>query len=61
MTTRPRDVSPARARRIELGLSLTEAARRLGISHGHLSNVEAGRRGLSPAKARAHRELLAAA
>lgn len=39
------------SRRTRAGLSVTEFARRLGMSHGHLSNVENGRRKVSPATA----------
>jgi transcriptional regulator with XRE-family HTH domain len=34
--------------RIEAGVSLTDLAQALGLSIGHLSNIEAGKRSASP-------------
>lgn len=48
-----------RALRLKDGLSLAEAARRLAVTPGHLSNIEAGRRGASPALIKAMATLLA--
>lgn len=40
----PPELGPAlKARRLALGLGLRETARRVGISHGHLVGIEAGR------------------
>lgn len=38
-----------RAMRIKDGYSVAEFARQLGLAPSHLSNIEAGRRGASPA------------
>jgi len=41
------------------GLSISELARRAGLSQPHLSNIESGRRGASPAVVRALAQVLA--
>lgn len=41
------------------GLSVSELARRSGVSQPHLSNIETGRRGTSPAVVRALAHALA--
>ena len=48
-----------RALRLKDGLSLAEAARRLEVTPSHLSNIEAGRRGASPALIKAMALMLA--
>jgi len=48
-----------RRRRTDAGLSVTELARRVEISHGHMSNVENGRRRAAPGPARAIADALA--
>jgi transcriptional regulator with XRE-family HTH domain len=38
-----------RSLRLKDGYSVADFARRIGITPGHLSNIEAGRRGCAPA------------
>ena len=53
------DLNPAAYKAIRLlaGFSLAAAARALGCTPSHLSNIEAGRRGASPALIKKSAEL----
>ncbi len=48
-----------RALRLKDGYSIAAFARELGMTPSHLSNVEAGRRGLSPALVKKASQVLA--
>lgn len=46
--TRAHDPAAIRLRRITVGLDLPRASQATGVSIGHLSNIERGKRGASP-------------
>ncbi|MFJ2514660.1 helix-turn-helix domain-containing protein [Streptomyces griseoviridis] len=48
-TRHNQDPARCRRRRVEAGLSQIHFARQVGVSKGHMSLVESGRRGASPA------------
>ena len=57
LAAKPTAITQSRTR---AGLSVTDLARAVGLSHGHISNVENGRRRVSPRHAAAIAEAVGA-